>query len=159
MIVFPIASKEAIWLASGSFMWISFNNRNNPSFCHIKISEWWLVDDRWQVSREERSFIAPIAVFRSNSVDACIETHIWFLPLQYTYGMWSKRHVVLSDLSLRTFSSKDVGLMENEVLSCLDYDILFVTSFDFILFDLVSIQADSKLTFLSLVLVNGILED
>lgn len=45
------------------------------------------------------------------------------------------------------------------MLSCLEYDILFVTSFDFILFDLVSIQADSKLTFLSLVIVNGILED
>ena len=44
------------------------------------------------------------------------------------------------------------------MLSSLGYDILFVSSFDFILFDLVSLQADSKLTFLSLVLVNGMIE-
>ena len=42
--------------------------------------------------------------------------------------------------------------MEGEVLDCLNFNVLFVTSFDFILCDLVSLQADSKLTFLSLVL-------
>ena len=61
--------------------------------------------------------------------------------------------IVLSDLSLRTFSAHDVGVMENEVLQCCEYSVLFVTSFDFILCDLVAIQANSKLTFLSLVLI------
>ncbi|KAK8809063.1 hypothetical protein WA171_001189 [Blastocystis sp. BT1] len=82
----------------------------------------------------------------------CLGATVLMLASKLTYDSCPSS-ILLSDLSLRTFSSKEVGLLENEVLSCLEYDILFVTSFDFILFDLVSIQADSKLTFLSLYLL------
>lgn len=59
--------------------------------------------------------------------------------------------VVLSDLSLRTFSSSDVRAMELNILIALDYSIWRVTPFDFLLFALAALEATPPLVFCSFV--------
>lgn len=88
-------------------------------------------------------------MFRSNGLVHGIQNNLWSLSEFIQYVLFkinnnkiNNNNIVLSDLSFHTFSPEDINVMEMTILKAFDFNVLFTTSFSFILSYFVQLQLD-----------------